>query len=85
MFLCQPEAAAQNKAVLVFTSAWSEHRRFPSLNDLETLMPYSGDVACEVAGEIHLRALHMDSAQKGMNRWLVPNKLTAQNKPAIVT
>ncbi len=64
-------------------AAWA--RRFPSLNGLETLMPYSGEVACEVAGEIHLRALHMDSAQKGMNRWLVPNKLTAQNKPAIVT
>ncbi|MGK3116335.1 plasmid SOS inhibition protein A [Candidatus Pantoea formicae] len=58
-------------------AAWA--RRFPSLNGLETLQPYAGDVACEVAGEIHLRSLHMDSAQKGMNRWLVPNKLTAMN------
>lgn len=58
-------------------AAWA--RRFPSLNGLETLQPYAGDVACEVAGEIHLRSLHMDRAQKGMNRWLVPNKLTARN------
>lgn len=58
-------------------AAWA--RRFPSLNGLETLQPYAGDVACEVAGEIHLRSQHMDSAQKGMNRWLVPNKLTARN------
>lgn len=58
-------------------AAWA--RRFPSLNGLETLQPYAGDVVCEVAGEIHLRSLHMDSAQKGMNRWLVPNKLTARN------
>lgn len=57
-------------------AAWA--RRFPSLSGLETLQPYAGDVACEVAGEIHLRSLHMDSAQKGMNHWLVPNKLTAQ-------
>ena len=56
-------------------AAWA--RRFPALNGLETLQPYAGDVACEVAGEIHLRSLHMDSAQKDMNRWLVPNKLTA--------
>lgn len=58
-------------------AAWA--RRFPSLNGLETLLPYAVDVACEVAGEIHLRSLHMDSAQKEMNRWLVPNKLTARN------
>ncbi|CDK23900.1 plasmid SOS inhibition protein A (plasmid) [Erwinia amylovora LA637] len=58
-------------------AAWA--RRFPSLNGLETLQPYAGDVACEVAGEIHLRSLYMDSAQKDMNRWLVPNKLTARN------
>lgn len=58
-------------------AAWA--RRFPSLNGLETLQPYAGDVSCEVAGEIHLRSLHMDSAQKDMNRWLVPNKLTARN------
>lgn len=51
-------------------------RRFPSLGDLETLQPYAEDVACEVAGEIHLRSLHMDSVQKDMNRWLVPDKLT---------
>ncbi|MEJ6890812.1 hypothetical protein V3594_42825, partial [Bradyrhizobium diazoefficiens] len=64
-------------------AAWA--RRFPSLNGLETLQPYAGDVACEVAGEIHLRSLHMDSAQKGMNRWLVPNKLTAQSNQEQVT
>ncbi|MDL4916197.1 MAG: plasmid SOS inhibition protein A [Enterobacterales bacterium endosymbiont of Blomia tropicalis] len=58
-------------------AAWA--RRFPSLNDLETLQPYAGDVACEVAGKIHLRSLHMDSTQKNMNHWLVPNKLTARN------
>lgn len=64
-------------------AAWA--RRFPSLNSLETLQPYSGDVACVVAGEIHLRSLHMDSAQKDMNHWLVPNKLTAQTEPAFQT
>ena len=64
-------------------AAWA--RRFPSLNGLETLQPYTGDVACEVAGEIHLRSLHMDSAQKSMNRWLVPNKLTAQSYQKQVT
>jgi len=64
-------------------AAWA--RRFSSLNGLETLMPYSGDVSCEVAGEIHLRSQRMDSAQKGMNSWLVPNKLTAQNEPTIIT
>lgn len=58
-------------------AAWA--RRFPALNGLETLQPCAGDVACEVAGEIHLRSLHMGSAQKGMNRWLVPNKLTSRN------
>lgn len=58
-------------------AAWA--RRFPSLSYLETLMPYAGDVACEVAGEIRLRSLHMDNAQKAMNGWLVPNKLTARN------
>ncbi|WP_058973961.1 hypothetical protein [Type-D symbiont of Plautia stali] len=58
-------------------AAWA--RRFLSLNDLETLQQYAGDVAFEVAGEIHLRSLHMDSKQKNMNHWLVPNKLTARN------
>ncbi|WP_058974014.1 plasmid SOS inhibition protein A [Type-D symbiont of Plautia stali] len=56
-------------------AAWA--RRFPSLNGLETLLPYAGDVASEVAGEIHLRALHMNSGQQEMNRWLIPNKLAA--------
>ncbi|KJV43738.1 hypothetical protein VH86_24480 [Pantoea sp. BL1] len=58
-------------------AAWA--RCFPSLNGLETLQPYAGDVACEVAGEIHLRSLHMNSAQKDMNCWLVPNKLTSRS------
>lgn len=60
-------------------AAWAW--RFPSLNDLETLQPYTGDVVCEVAGEIHLRSLHMDRTQKNMNHWLVPNKLRAQTGP----
>lgn len=54
-------------------------RRFPSLSSLETLQPYAGDIACEVAGEIYLQSKHMDSGQKEMNRWLVPNKLTARD------
>ncbi|WP_313052650.1 plasmid SOS inhibition protein A [Pantoea piersonii] len=54
-------------------AAWS--RRFPSLIGLETLQLYANDAACEVAGEIQLRALHMDSDQQEMNRWLIPNKL----------
>lgn len=58
-------------------AAWA--RRFLLLSGLETLQPYTGDVACEVVSEIHLRSLRMDSAQKGMNRWLVANKLTARN------
>ncbi|MDO6407436.1 hypothetical protein [Pantoea phytobeneficialis] len=57
-------------------AAWA--RCFPSLDGLETLQLYAGDTACEVAGEIHLRSLHLDSAQKEMNRWVVPNKLTTQ-------
>lgn len=63
-------------------AAWA--RRFPSLNGLETLQPYAGDVACEVAGEIHLRSLHMDRAQKDMNRWLIPNKLAAISEPGFI-
>lgn len=55
-------------------AAWA--RRFPALTDLETLQLWSEDAACEVAGEIHLRALHMSCAQAALNSWLVPNKLT---------
>jgi len=64
-------------------AAWA--RRFPSLNGLETLQPYAGDVACEVAGEIHLRALHMNPDQQEMNRWLIPNKLAAISEPGFIS
>ncbi|ERK09428.1 hypothetical protein L579_1210 [Pantoea sp. AS-PWVM4] len=30
-------------------------------------------------------ALYRDSAQKAMNRWLVPNKLTVQSYPQLLT
>ncbi|WP_313618937.1 plasmid SOS inhibition protein A [Pantoea septica] len=65
---CVPEYDLKN-----MISAWAS--RFPSLTGLETLQLYAPDAACEVAGEIYLRALNMDSGQQEMNRWLVPNKL----------
>lgn len=55
-------------------AAWA--RRFPSLAGLETLQLYADEAACEVAGEIHQRALCMSPVQNDLNRWLVPNKLT---------
>lgn len=49
--------------------------RFPSLAGLETLQLYSFDAACDVAWEIQQRVPHIDTKQREMNRWLIPNKL----------
>lgn len=69
---CVPEYDLRN-----MIATWS--RRFPSLTGLETQLPYSPDAACDVAGEIYRRAQHMNPDQHVMNRWVVPNKLTARN------
>lgn len=69
---CVPEYDLRN-----MIATWS--RRFPSLTGLETLLPYAPDAACDVAGEIYRRAQYMNPDQHVMNRWVVPNKLTARN------